>query len=99
MISNQRSDEDSQDNQHLADAEHIRQHRVMTSLTTIRGLAQMLGRRAERFERLDDTHRAWLLRCGAGIDKAVMSLVEQLNAMRTGDSPKAKHTPETTNED
>jgi hypothetical protein len=98
MISNQRLDEDSQNNHFPDDADYIRLHRVSASLTTIRGLAQMLGRRAERFEGLDDDQRTWLLRCGAGIDEAVTSLLEQLNVLMT-DAPLAKkHKTDMTNE-
>lgn len=99
MTSNQRSDEDSRNTHVPVDVDTIRQHRVSTSLTTIRGLAQMLGRRAERFEGLDDDQRAWLRRCGAGIDKAVMSLGEQLNAVRTTTPKASTNTPDMTNED
>lgn len=72
---------------HLTDLhlQLIRQHRILASLTTIRGLAQLLSRRADRFGGLEDDQRAWLVACGTRIDQAATSLLEQIASM-PGDS-------------
>ena len=63
------------------DALDLLRHELKTPLTVVLGQAQLLRRRAARFDGMEERDRDWLLQCGAHIEAAVLLLVERIDGI------------------